>query len=165
MMAIGSVQGEGFMNMSTSANLRIALTTPMSAPPAMNPDAISVPFSMRASFVALSWLRVLTNHEMAPPTSIGMLRSRGMNMPSAKGSAGILKNVSTRAMRAPIPYRSHGALPPFIIGSMTAAMALACGATRAPSPVNPYVLLRTSITPPTVAAATRVPRNFQLSCF
>ena len=44
-------------------------------------------------------------------------------------------------------------------------MAFACGATSAPSPVNPYVLFSTSITPPTVAAATRVPRNFQLSCF
>ena len=49
MIATGSVHGDGFMYMSTSANLRIALTTPMSAPPAMNPEAMSVPFSVRAA--------------------------------------------------------------------------------------------------------------------
>ena len=45
MIATGSVQGDGFIYISTSANLRIALTTPISAPPAMNPEAINVPFS------------------------------------------------------------------------------------------------------------------------
>ncbi len=50
-------------------------------------------------------------------------------------------------------------------GSITFAIAFACGATSAFSPVNPYTWLRRSITPPTVAADTRVPRNFQDSCF
>ena len=43
-------------------------------------------------------------------------------------------------------------------------MALACGATKALSPVKPYVLFKIIITPPTVAAETSVPRNFQVSC-
>ena len=103
MIATGSVHGDGFIYMSTSANLRMALTTPMSAPPAMNPEAMSVPFSTRASLRALSLLRLPTNHETAPPMSIGMLRSSGMNIPSANGSAGTLKNVRMRAITAPIP--------------------------------------------------------------
>ena len=102
-MATGSVQAEGFIYTSTFANLRMALTTPMRAPPAMKPEAMSVPFSVLSSFNALSLLRLPTNHEIAPPTSIGMLRSIGMNIPRAKGRAGTLKNVRTRAMTAPIP--------------------------------------------------------------
>ena len=91
------------MYISTSANLRIALTTPMRAPPAMNPEAINVPFSVRAALSSLSLLRLPTYHETAPPMSIGMFRSIGMNIPRANGSAGILKNVSTRAITAPMP--------------------------------------------------------------
>ena len=55
--------------------------------------------------------------------------------------------------------------PPSISGLITAAIALACGATSAPSPTKPYVLFRIIITPATVAADTAVPRNFQPSCF
>ena len=92
---------------------------------AMNPEAMSVPFSWRASLTLLSLLRVLTNHEIAPPTNIGILRSNGINMPSAKASAGTFRKFRIMAMTAPMPYMSQGAFPPFIIGSMTAAMALA----------------------------------------
>ena len=46
---------------------------------------------------------------------------------------------------------------------MTAAIALACGAASCPV-VKPYALLRIIITPPTVAAETIVPKNFQASC-
>ena len=42
-------------------------------------------------------------------------------------------------------------------------MAFAWGADKAPL-VKPYVLLRMIITPPTVAAETMVPKNFQVSC-
>ena len=86
---------------------------------------------------AASLERVLTYQEMAPPTSSGRFRSMGMNMPRANGKAGTLKSVRRRAIAAPMPYSSHGAPPPFIIGWITAAMALACGATRALSPVKP----------------------------
>ena len=130
----------------------------------MKPEAMRVPFSCRAAFTAASWERVLTNQEMAPPTSRGRLRSMGMNMPSAKGRAGTLQKFSTRAMAAPMPYSSQGAPPPENMGWITAAMALACGATRALSPTKPYVLLSTSITPHTVTALTATPRNFQPSC-
>src|SRR5664280_1518628 len=67
-------------------------------------------------------------------------------------------------MIAPTIYRYQGAPAPDIKGSITAAMALACGATKALSPVKPYVLFKIIITPPTVAAETSVPRNFHVSC-
>jgi uncharacterized membrane protein YphA (DoxX/SURF4 family) len=103
MIAIGSVQGDGSIYTLTSAKRRIALTTPISAPPAINPEAMSVPFSVRASLSSLSLLRLPTYHAIAPPTSIGVFKSIGMNMPSANGRAGTLKNVRRRAMTAPIP--------------------------------------------------------------
>ena len=56
-------------------------------------------------------------------------------------------------------------LPPSIKGLITAAMAFACGATKAFSPTKPYVWFNIIITPATVAADTKVPRNFQRSCF
>ena len=90
-------------NQSTPANFRIALTTPISAPPAMKPEAISVPFSWRAEFTASSLLRLLTYQLMAPPTSRGRLRSRGMNMPRQKARAGTLNTVRRMAIAAPIP--------------------------------------------------------------
>lgn len=42
-----------------------ALTTPINAPPAMNPDANRVPFSPRAALTAASLLRVVTYQLMA----------------------------------------------------------------------------------------------------
>ena len=84
-------------------NRNRALTTPMSAPPAMNPLAMRVPFSPRSLFVSASLERVVTYQFMAPPTSSGMLSSIGMNMPKAKASAGTLQIVSTIAMIAPMP--------------------------------------------------------------
>ena len=120
-----------------SKNFSRALTTPMRAPPAMNPEAMRVPLLSLASLRALSFERVLTNHEMAPPTSSGRFRSIGMNIPSANARAGTFNNVSATASTAPMPYSSHGAPPPFIIGWITAAIALACGATSASSPTKP----------------------------
>ena len=67
------------------------------------------------------------------------------------------------AKTAPIPYNNQGAPTPLINGSITAAIAFACGAASAPL-VNPYVLFKIIITPPTVAAETIVPRNFHVSC-
>ena len=122
---------------STLANLSIALTTPINAPPAIKPDAMSVPLLLRALLSTSSLLRVLTYHEIAPPINKGILRSIGMNIPSANGSAGILAKVSINAITAPMPYNNHGALPPDIIGSMTADIAFACGATNEPSPTKP----------------------------
>ena len=91
----------------------------------MNPEAISVPLFNLASFTSFSLLRLPTYHEMAPPTNSGRLRSIGMNIPRANGKAGIFRRVRIMAMAAPIPYSSHGAPPPFIIGWMTAAIAFA----------------------------------------
>ena len=88
-------------NQSTSANFRRALTTPISAPPAMKPDAISVPRSKRALLRASSFERFETNHATRPPTTSGAFSSIGMNMPSAKASAGTPIEVSTSASAAP----------------------------------------------------------------
>ena len=60
-----------------------------------------------------------------------------MNIPKAKANAGTLKKVSTMDNNAPTAYNTQGADVPDISGSITAAMALACGATKAPSPVKP----------------------------
>ena len=68
-----------------------ALITPINAPPAMKPEANSVPFSPRAALTALSLLRVVTYQLIAPPTTSGMFSSSGMNMPNAKANAGTLK--------------------------------------------------------------------------
>ena len=89
--------------------------------------------------------------------------SNGINIPNAKANAGILQRVRIIAKTAPMPYNNQGAPTPLINGSITAAIAFACGAANAPL-VNPYVLFRIIITPPTVAADTIVPKNFQVSC-
>ena len=120
------------MENSTPPNFSSALTTPMRAPPAIKPLAMSVPFSPRALFTLWSLLRVVTYQLTAPPTTNGTFSSRGINIPSANARAGILSHVSTMARAAPMAYSTHGAPTPFISGSMTAAMALACGAAKAP---------------------------------
>ena len=102
-MAIGSVHGDGFKNRSMSAKRSTALTTPIKAPPAMKPDAMSVPFSLLASLISLSLLRVFTNQAMAPPTRRGRFKSIGMNIPNANGRAGNLQSVRMMAIAAPIP--------------------------------------------------------------
>ncbi len=53
------------------------------------------------------------------------LEKRSGKIPRENGRAGILKRVRTMAIKAPIPYKSHGAPPPDIRGSITAAMAFA----------------------------------------
>ena len=102
MMATGSVHEDGAMKTSTFANFRIALTTPIKAPPAMKPDAMRVPFSIRASLTVWSLLRVLTNHETAPPTRRGRLSSSGMNIPRQNARAGTPHQFKTRAITAPM---------------------------------------------------------------
>ena len=79
-----------------------ALTTPMSAPPAMKPEAMSVPFSPRSLLMFSSFVRVVTYQLIAPPTTSGMFSSIGMNMPSAKARAGTPQSVSTMARTAPM---------------------------------------------------------------
>ena len=84
-----------------------ALTTPMRAPPAMNPLAMRVPFSPRSLASSLlsplsSLLSLVTYQLTAPPTSRGILSSKGMNIPSAKGSAGTFMRVRITAIAAPI---------------------------------------------------------------
>ena len=69
---------------------------------------------------------------MAPPTSKGIFSSSGINIPRAKARAGTLNQLRTMAISAPMPYSSQGAPTPLIKGSMTAAMALACGAASSP---------------------------------
>ena len=86
----------------TPAKRISALTTPISAPPAMKPDAMRVPFSPRSLFASASFERVVTNQFTAPPTRSGMLSCMGMNIPSANGSAGILQNVRITAIAAPM---------------------------------------------------------------
>ena len=142
----------------------IALTTPINAPPAMKPEAMSVPRLLFALACSASLWR-LTAHATKPPTTSGALSSIGINIPRAKGSAGSLIKVRIRAIRAPKPYKAQGVAPPVIRGLITAAIAFAWGATRAFSPVKPYVWFMIIITPATVAADTAVPTNFHVCCF
>ena len=90
------------INHSTPTNFSTAETTPISAPPAMNPEAISVPRSKRALFSASSFERDDTNHAIRPPTTSGAFRYIGMNIPSENANAGTPIAVSTNASAAPI---------------------------------------------------------------
>ena len=106
--------------------------TPIKAPPAMKPEAMRLPFSPRFLLMVSSLLRVVTYQLTAPPITKGTLSSRGMNIPKAKARAGTLHSVRMIAIAAPMAYKIQGAPTPFINGSMTAAIALACGAARVP---------------------------------
>ena len=79
---IGLTHQFSAMLASMPPNLSSALTTPIRAPPAIKPLAMSVPFSPRSLF---------TYQLIAPPTNSGTFNSNGMNIPSAKANAGILK--------------------------------------------------------------------------
>ncbi len=142
---------------------KAALTTPIKAPPAIKPEASNVPFSKRAEFKLWSLLRLPTYQLIAPPIKSGVFRSKGINIPKANANAGILQKFNTTARTAPIAYKAQGAPEPLINGSITAAIAFACGAANCPV-VKPYVWFNIKITPPTVAAETSVPKNFQVSC-
>ena len=83
-------------------NRRRADTTPIKAPPALKPLAISVPVSPRSLFTELSVERVVTSQFIAPPTSNGALSSIGINIPKAKAKAGMRKKFNIRAMMAPV---------------------------------------------------------------
>ena len=54
-------------------NCMPALTTPISAPPAMKPEARSVPFSLRRWLSETSVERALTYQLIRPPTMSGKL--------------------------------------------------------------------------------------------
>ena len=69
--------------------LSSALTTPIMAPPAINPEAMSVPLSLRALLVALSFDLELMSQAMKPPTKSGMFKAKGINMPKEKARAGM----------------------------------------------------------------------------
>ena len=62
---------------STPPNFNKADTTPINAPPAMNPLAIRVPFSPRSLFTFSSLDRDVTYQFMAPPTQ---RKGKGRNM-------------------------------------------------------------------------------------
>ena len=88
-------------NQSAPKYLSSALTTPISAPPAIKPDAISVPRSRRAFFPRSLPLRLATYQLIRPPTRSGVLSSSGMNIPSANASAGTPIIVKISASAAP----------------------------------------------------------------
>ncbi len=153
-------------NQSTSANFSRALTTPISAPPAMKPDAISVPRSKRALLrSASSFERVRyepgyqsadyqrgvqlhrDEHTQCESESRNADRGQHQRQPPRRRS-----RASTGSGR-----RSSGAgsRPPWRWPAEPRGR---------PRPPNPYDLLRIIITPATVAAATNVPRNFHASC-
>ena len=88
---IGFAHQLSAMLASMPPNFSRALTTPIKAPPAMKPLAMSVPFSPRSAFTLASLLREVTYQLMAPPTSSGTFSSNGINIPRAKARAGILK--------------------------------------------------------------------------
>ena len=63
--------------------------------------AISVPRSLRALLTASSLLREPTNQLTMAPISNGALSWKGMNIPSEKGRAGTLSQLSRHARIAP----------------------------------------------------------------
>ena len=70
---------------------------------AMNPEAMSVPRSLRNLLTEASFERVLTNQLTSPPMRRGIFSCNGINIPSAKGSAGTPILVRIRASIAPTP--------------------------------------------------------------
>ena len=66
---------------SAPASFRIALTTPINAPPAIKPDASRVPLSWRALLSFSSLDLVLRYQLINPPANRGRLRCRGINIP------------------------------------------------------------------------------------
>ena len=82
----------------------------MRAPPAMNPDEMSVPRLLRRSASSLSLVDVLTRWEMKPPTRSGVVSGSGRYMPRAKASGGTLASSATRATEAPdgVEEPGHG---------------------------------------------------------
>src|SRR5271169_5841738 len=86
---------------SKPPNLRNAAMTPNSDPPAINPDAISVPRENRAlsSFSFLE--RVVTHQETMPPMTSGVFSSCGIYMPSANASGEMLTITRINEMTAP----------------------------------------------------------------
>ena len=63
---------------SAPAYFNTALITPIRAPPAINPEAISVPRSRRILFTFSSLLRVDTYQLTSPPINKGVFRSNGI---------------------------------------------------------------------------------------
>ena len=84
-------------------NCMAALTTPIKAPPAMKPEARSVPRSPRRLFNSAEVEREVTYQLTAPPTMSGRLSCKGMNMPRAKARAEMPQALSRSEMRAPMP--------------------------------------------------------------
>ncbi len=72
------------------------------APPAVNPEEMSVPRLLRRSASSLSFVDFLTRWETKPPTRSGVVTGRGRYMPRANASGGTLASSATRATEAPI---------------------------------------------------------------
>ena len=106
-----------------------------------------LPSARRMELIFSSLLLCETSHEMKPPTSTGVLMPIGRYAPSANGSGGIFIIHRSTAKNAPAMYSGHGASPVSIIGCTMAAMAFACGACSAPSPVKPYAWFSRNTTP------------------
>ena len=86
---------------SAPAYFNTALITPINAPPAIKPEAISVPLSRRILFTFSSLLRVDTYQLTKPPTNNGVFNSNGINIPKAKAKAGTPIMVRIKAKAAP----------------------------------------------------------------
>src|SRR5208283_1855155 len=94
---------------SKPPNLRNAAMTPNSEPPAMNPDAMSVPRENRALFNFSLFEREVTHHETIPPMTSGVFSSCGIYIPSAKASGEIFTITKINEITAPTRYKIHGA--------------------------------------------------------
>ncbi|MGC4000174.1 MAG: N-6 DNA methylase [Anaeromyxobacter sp.] len=86
-----------------SRNRSSAVMTPMSAPPAMKPDAISVPRSWRAAATFSSFDDRLSSQAVAAPRISGELRSMGRYMPSARARPETPHISAATAKTAPRP--------------------------------------------------------------
>jgi len=144
-------------------------TTPMIAPPAMRPLAMSTPRLSRAlaSASEVPGLGRFTQWERRPPRKRGMFSSMGRYMPRAKPRAGSSTIRSTRESTTPRPkqYQRRGMASLPKMPSRIAFMALAWGAgmlvPRAMEPSTFTCLAISHMAMPVKIAATRVPTNFQ----
>jgi hypothetical protein len=87
----------------SSMNLSTAAKTPTRAPPAMKPEAMSVPWSWRALATAPSFEERRSSQATAAPTTSGELSSMGRYMPSAKASPETPHSSRATAKTAPMP--------------------------------------------------------------
>jgi len=149
--------------------LTTASATPMSAPPAMNPDARRIPRSWRGLTASgpSPGLGRETIQLRIPPSRMGVFSSIGRYIPRAKARAGTFTMRRIREKITPRAKRNHRTDPEPApkIPTRISFMAEAWGAGMAlvPKPWAGSVWDMTHMATPQKVAATKVPRNLRAS--